>query len=137
MVLTEFFTLSEGLANRPFCPLDILRAQLKSNLTVGERLLASDQEAVTEWRLILLKGQWTFFNNSFQNLFICKKNSVMEFLANTDGAHEILQAVRWPCKPIILSIGHFESPIEVQPNSWWKTTSLWWRSSYIMQANFT
>ena len=57
MVLTEFFTLSEGLANRPFCPLDILRVQLKSNLTVGERLLASDQEAVTEWRLILLKGQ--------------------------------------------------------------------------------
>ena len=57
MVLTEFFTLSEGLANRPFCPLDILRVQLKSNLTVGERLLASDKEAVTEWGLILLKGQ--------------------------------------------------------------------------------
>ena len=39
---------------------------------------------------------------------------MLEFLANTDGAHDILQAVRWPCEPIILSIGYFESPIEVQ-----------------------
>ena len=29
--------------------------------SVGERLLASDEEAVRECKLILLKGQWTFF----------------------------------------------------------------------------
>ena len=41
-------------------------------LSIGhfERLLASDQEAVRGCRLILLKRQWTFFNASFQNLFI-------------------------------------------------------------------
>ena len=47
-----------------------------------------------------------------------KKNSVMEFLANTDGTHGTLQTVRWPCQPIILSIGHFEGRTEVQLNSW-------------------
>ena len=35
--------------------------QLKSNWTVGEKLLAFDQEPVKECRLILLKGQWKFF----------------------------------------------------------------------------
>ena len=29
-----------------------------------------------------------------------------------------LQVVRWPCEPIILSIGHFGGPIEVQLISW-------------------
>ena len=34
--------------------------QLKYNWTGGEGLLASDQEAVREWRLLLFKGQWRF-----------------------------------------------------------------------------
>ena len=42
----------------------------------------------------------------------------MEFLADTDGTHGILQTVRWSCEPIILSMGHFEGPSEVQLNSW-------------------
>ena len=46
------------------------------------------------------------------------KKSVMEFLANTDGAHGTLETVRWPYEPIILSIGHFEGPTEVQLNGW-------------------
>ena len=47
-----------------------------------------------------------------------KKNSVMEFLTSAQGTNRTLQSVRWPCEPIILSIGHFESPTEVQLNSW-------------------
>ena len=31
----------------------------------------------------------------------------MEFLGNTEGTRGTLEAFRWPCKPIILSIGHF------------------------------
>ena len=42
----------------------------------------------------------------------------MEFLANTDGTHGTLQTVRWPFELIILSIGHLESPTEVQLKSW-------------------
>ena len=42
----------------------------------------------------------------------------MEFLVNTDGTLGTLQTVRWPCDLIILLIGHFESPTEVQLNSW-------------------
>ena len=48
----------------------------------------------------------------------------MEFLVNTDGTHGTLQTVRWPCQPIILLIRHFESPTEVQLNSWYKTSTL-------------
>ena len=33
----------------------------------------------------------------------------MEFLANTDGIHRTVQSFGWPCEPIILSIGHFDS----------------------------
>ena len=43
----------------------------------------------------------------------------MEFLANADGTLGTLQTVRlWPCKPIILSLRHFEGPTEVLLNSW-------------------
>ena len=59
--LMELLRLSDVLVNRSFCWADISRVQLKFNWTVGERLLASDQEAVRECRLILLKGQRTFF----------------------------------------------------------------------------
>ena len=54
----------------------------------------------------------------FENLFIWKKKSVMEFLTNIDGTHGILQTDRWPCEPIILSIGNFDGPTGVQLNSW-------------------
>ena len=42
----------------------------------------------------------------------------MESFASTHGAEEIAQTVRWLCEPIILSIGPFDSPAEVQLNSW-------------------
>ena len=35
------------------------------------------------------------------------------------------ETFRWPWEEIILSIRHFESPTEVQLNSWWKTVNLW------------
>ena len=35
-----------------------------------------------------------------------------------------LFSARWPCGSIILLIGHFKSPTEVQLNSWLKTASL-------------
>ena len=43
---------------------------------------------------------------------------MVEFLADTNGRHGTLQAVRWPCERIILSIGYLEGPTEVQLNSW-------------------
>ena len=42
----------------------------------------------------------------------------MEFLAFTQGTYGTAQTARWPCKPIILSIGCFEDPTIVQMNSW-------------------
>ena len=55
MVLTELFSVPDDLANRSFCRSYISRVQLKSNWTFGERLPASNQEAVRECRLDLLK----------------------------------------------------------------------------------
>ena len=42
----------------------------------------------------------------------------MEFLATTQGTEETPLTVRWPCKPIIFLIGHFEGPTEFQLKSW-------------------
>ena len=53
-----------------------------------------------------------------------KKNSVMEFLTSAQGTNRTLQSFRWPCEMITLSIGHFESPTEVQLKIWGKTFSL-------------
>ena len=36
----------------------------------------------------------------------------MEFFAGTHGAQGVAQTATWPCEPIILSIGPFESPTE-------------------------
>ena len=36
----------------------------------------------------------------------------MEFFAGTHGALGVAQTATWPCEPIILSIGPFESPAE-------------------------
>ena len=95
-----------------------MRLQLKSKGTVDERLLASNKEAVTEYRLILLKGQQTIFYCLISKLFIWKKISVMEFLASTQCTKGALQTVRSLCEPIILSIGNLEILTEVQLNSW-------------------
>ena len=47
-----------------------------------------------------------------------KKEKIMkEILASNYGSLGTAQTVRWPCIPITLLIGHFESPTEVQLNS--------------------
>ena len=58
--IQELLRLSDALANQSFYPSDIWRVQLESNWTVGESMLAFGQEAVREWRVNLLKGQWSF-----------------------------------------------------------------------------
>ena len=50
--------------------------------------------------------------------FILKKISMKYFLASTLRTLKTVQTIRCPYKPIILSIVHFESPTEVQLNSW-------------------
>ena len=55
---------------------------------------------------------------NFEHLFVSKEISVMELLASTHGTQGAAQTVRCPCKPIISSIGHLESPTEVQLNNW-------------------
>ena len=60
MVLKELLRLSDLLANQSFCRSDISWAQLKSNWTFRERLLASYQDAARECRLILLKRELIF-----------------------------------------------------------------------------
>ena len=61
---------------------------------------------------------------NFKIYLFQKKNSVMEFLATTQGTEETPLTVRWPCKPIIFLIGHFEGPTEFQLKSWYKASSL-------------
>ena len=59
-----------------------------------------------------------------------------EFSDSTYGIQEIAQTFIWSWESIILSIGYFEGPTEVQLNSWWKTVSLWsitvWYCSLIL-----
>ena len=43
---------------------------------------------------------------------------MMEILTSAQGTNITLQNVRGSCDPIILSIGDFENPTEVQLNSW-------------------
>ena len=59
-----------------------------------------------------------FYIVLFEYLLISEKFSVNEFLASKQGSLGTLETVTWPCEPIILSVGHFESPTEVQLNSW-------------------
>ena len=127
-----------GLANRLFCWLDISRVKLKSNWTVGESLLAFGQEAIRERRLNLFKQQWTFLQCLIwkiiylENIFSNGTLSLMMSSCTRGTA----QSSRWPCKPIILLIGHFEGQTEVQLNSWWKSASFWSRSNQRAEAKF-
>ena len=73
MVLTEFFKLSDGLANQSFCQTDILRVQLSSNWTFGKMLLASGSKTVWKSRLILSKARLNVFNVWFGNCIISKE----------------------------------------------------------------
>ena len=59
-----------------------------------------------------------------------------EFSDNAHGIQKLPQILRWFCKPIILWIGQFEGPTEVQLNSWQKTSSLWFENSSKHQAIF-
>ena len=47
-----------------------------------------------------------------------KKFSVKQFLASTHDTLGTRQTVRWPCEPIILSIGYLKSSTEVELNRW-------------------
>ena len=47
-----------------------------------------------------------------------KKVIVKDFSDSTHDVQGIAQTLRWSCEPIILLIGHFEGPTEVQLNSW-------------------
>ena len=51
-------------------------------------------------------------------LLIWKKIPVMQFLASTQDTQGTLQTVKSLYEPISLLIGNFESPTEVQLNSW-------------------
>ena len=124
-VLRELFRLLDSFPNRSFCRSDISRIQVKSNWSIGKRLVASDSKKVWKTKLILLKSLLIFFNGWFRNSFISKELALKESLQMSCCTRRTAQALRWSCEPIILSIGHFESPTEVQLNSWWKTVSLW------------
>ena len=125
VALRQLLRLSDGLAKRSFCCSHILRVQLKSNSTVGEWLLASDQSQFDNAGLSYLSENGIFLNACFKNLLICKIFSAKESSASTHGSQGTAQTVRWPCEPIILSIGHFEGQTEVKLSSWWRTVSLW------------
>ena len=127
---------SYDFANRSFCWSDISRVQLKSNWTVGKWLLASDSKTVWKSRLILIKII-KFFNGCFGNSSISKKLALKEPLDVVMLHSGYAQTLTWSCEPIILLIGHFEGPTEVQLNSWWKSASLWSRRSQRMEAKFT
>ena len=64
---------SDDLANWSICRSDISRVQLKSNWTVGKRLLASDSKTVWKSRLILSKLLLNSFNGCFGNSSISKE----------------------------------------------------------------
>ena len=78
--LGDILRPSDGLANWSFCWSDIWRGQLKSNWTIGKRLLASDSEPVWKSRLILLKFLSNFFNGWFGKSPILKELALKERL---------------------------------------------------------
>ena len=74
IVVKELVRLLNDLAKQLFCWWDISRVQLKSNWTVVEGFLVSDQEAIREWRLNLLKGKWTFLQCLISKVIHLKKD---------------------------------------------------------------
>ena len=68
--------------------------------------------------LFYLKHNECFLNAYFENLLICKNISAKDFAPGTNGSQESLETLRWPCKTIILSFGHFEGPTDVLLNRW-------------------
>ena len=129
MVLRKLLTLSDGLVNRSFRRLDNLRVQLRWNWRVGEKLLACDQQAVCKCRLLLFKEQWHFEGFpkilTWKNHFVNKINCFIAFeIIVFEGAlcwwhtcttHGTAQTFSRSCKPIILLIGDYKGPTEVQP----------------------
>ena len=114
----ELLKLSDEFVNWSFCQLDISRVQVKSNWTVGKRLPASDSKTFWKSRLILSKSLLFFFYGRFGNWFLWKELVWRSFWMMSCCTQGTAQTFRWPCKPIILSIGHFQSPTELQLNSW-------------------
>ena len=66
--------------NWSFCWSDTFRAQLKSNWTVGKKVLESDSKTVGKSSLILSKEQLSFFNGWFGSCIISKELNLKEFL---------------------------------------------------------
>ena len=54
----------------------------------------------------------------FEFLKAFKEIFVKEFSDSTYGIQEVAQTLIWSWESIILSIGYFEGPTEVQLNSW-------------------
>ena len=115
---------SDGLANWSFCWSEISRIQLKSNWTVGKRLLASDFRTVWKSSLILLKTGLGFFNYWFGSSFIWQELALKGLWMMSCCNQGTVHTVCWPCEPINLSIGHFEGPTEIERSSSWITVSL-------------
>ena len=65
-----------------FCWFDMLRVQRKSNWTVGESLIGSEQQVVWKNKQILSKAQRFLFNAWFTKSFISKKLALKEVLAD-------------------------------------------------------
>ena len=70
-------------------------------------------------------------NYSFAKLFL---ERVLSY--STHGAQGIAQTIRLSCKLIILSIGHFEGPTEVELNKFVKDCLPLINRGLIIQANF-
>ena len=84
VAVREQLRLSDGLAKRSFHRSNIWRVQLRSNLTVGERLLVADQWTVSKCGLILSKTQW--------HVFECLVSKFIHFEKN------ICEWVSWWCQ---------------------------------------
>ena len=111
VVLRKLLRLSFKSGKRLFCWSVIWGVQLKSKWIFDQSSIVFDQQAVWKNRLILLKAQWTFFQCLIWKFFYLKKNWLFKRLplmsCSTQGTAE---TIRWPCKPIVLSIGRFEGP---------------------------
>ena len=84
----------------------ITRVQLKPNWTVGDRLLASDEQAFCKCRLSLFKSFVPIKSRLEINWFrkCCLWRSVLLMTRNTQ---ETNQTLKWPWESIILLVGHF------------------------------